>query len=131
MSLETKIPIGKTGSACTTVSETNTAKAVGSGSLDVFATPMMLAVMEQAACTCIADALEEGQTSVGTLAFITHDAASLIGAEISASAKVVGVEGRKVSFILSAHDGSRKVGGGTHDRVVVDAERFMGKLRDA
>ena len=128
MSLESKIAAGKTGTASATVSEANTAKTVGSGSMEVFGTPMMVALMEQAACACLADALEAGQTSVGTLVDIAHTAASPLGAQITATAVVTAVEGRKISFTVSAHDGKGEIGSGTHERFVVEAERFMAKL---
>jgi len=131
MSLESKITLGKAGTARAVVSGANTAKTVGSGSLEVFGTPMMIALMEQAACACLEDALEAGQTSVGTLVSITHNAASPVGAEIVASAIVTAVEGRKVFFDVSACDGKGEIGSGTHERFVVDAERFMGKLLSA
>jgi len=119
--------IGKTASVTTTVTENNTARAARSGSLDVFATPMMIALMEQAACECLANALTEGQTSVGTQANIVHTAASPVGAKITATAAVTGVDGRKIDFDVSASDGAGEIGKGTHSRFIVDAEKFMAK----
>lgn len=127
------IAVGKTATATTTVTEKNTAKAVGSGSLDVFATPMMVALMEQAACQCMADGLTPGQTSVGTQINVAHTAASPCGAVITATAEIVAVEGRKISFTVAAYDstkedGANEIGKGTHERFIIDAERFMSKL---
>jgi predicted thioesterase len=119
---------GKTATVCTVVCEKNTAKAVGSGSLDVFSTPMMIALMEQAACECIAPALEENQTSVGTQINVAHTAASAIGRKISATATIETIDGRKISFRVSAHDGENEIGTGTHTRAIINAERFMEKL---
>ena len=119
---------GKSATVTTTVADRNTAKAVGSGSLDVFATPMMIALMEQAACECIASSLEPGQTSVGTQINVAHTAATPLGATISATAKITSVDGRKISFMVTAHDGVNEIGNGTHERFVIDAERFMNKL---
>jgi len=119
---------GKSATVTTTVADRNTAKAVGSGSLDVFATPMMVALMEQAACECIASSLEPGQTSVGTQINVAHTAATPLGATISATAKITSVDGRKISFMVTAHDGVNEIGNGTHERFVIDAERFMNKL---
>jgi len=124
------LTVGKSGTAAVEVTEKNTAKAVGSGSLDVFATPMMVALMEQAACRCMADSLEETQTSVGTQINVAHVAASPLGANISATATITAVEGRKVSFSVTAHDGVNEIGNGMHDRFIVDAERFMKKLEE-
>ena len=120
--------VGKIGTAKTTVSDKNTAKTVGSGSLNVFSTPMMIALMEEAACDALADSLESGQTSVGTKVNILHLAASTLGKEITASATVDSVDGKKVSFTVQAFDGDTEIGKGTHDRFIVDAEKFMNKL---
>lgn len=118
--------IGTTATVSTTVSEKNTAKTVGSGSLEVFSTPMMVALMEQAACECLK--LEPGQTSVGTQISVEHKVASAIGAEISATATITGAEGRKITFAVSARDTNNEIGEGTHTRFIVDAARFMSKL---
>jgi predicted thioesterase len=120
--------IGKTATAETTVSEKNTAITVGSGSLDVFSTPMMIALMEQAACECIASGLEDGQTSVGTAISVEHTSASPLNAEITATATIESVEKRKVTFTISAKDNFSEIGKGTHTRFIVDSARFMEKL---
>ena len=122
------VAIGKSATATTTITDKNTAKAVGSGNLDVFATPMMIALMEQAACECLADSLEPGQSSVGTQINVTHIAASPLDAKITATATIENVDGRKVSFTVTAHDETNEIGSGTHERFVIDAERFMKKL---
>jgi len=119
---------GKSATVTTTVTDKNTANAVGSGSLDVFATPMMIALMEQAACKCIADSLEPEQSSVGTQINVAHTAASPLGAVVNATAEIVSVDGRKISFTVTAHDGVNEIGNGVHERFVIDAERFMNKL---
>jgi len=120
--------IGKTATVSTVVSEKNTAKTVGSGSLDVFSTPMMVALMEQAACECIANCLEQGQTSVGTQINVAHTAASLLGSEISATATIEYVDGRNISFSVSASDDTNEIGNGKHSRVIINTEQFMSKL---
>jgi len=122
------VSIGKSATATITVTDKNTAKAVGSGNLDVFATPMMIALMEQAACKCLVDSLEPGQSSVGTQINVAHTAASPLEAKITATATVENVDGRKVSFAVTACDGTNEIGSGTHERFVIDAERFMKKL---
>ena len=120
--------MGKSAVVSTAVSEQNTAKTVGSGNLDVFSTPMMIALMEQAACECIAEGLEPGQTSVGTEISVAHTAASPLGAVIMARAIVEEVNGRKIAFKVIAKDEAKEIGVGTHSRVIIDAEKFMGKL---
>ena len=120
-----KIVLGKTASVCTTVTASNTATAVRSGSLDVFATPMMIALMELAACECLADCLDIGQTSVGCSVNIEHCAPSPLGAQITATATIEHIVGRKIEFLVSASDGGKEIGKGRHMRVIVDAQRFM------
>jgi predicted thioesterase len=121
------IYIGKRATVTTSVTGQNTAKAVGSGNLEVFATPMMLALMERASCECLADALDAGQTSVGTSANIEHTAASPLEAEISASATIISIDGRLIEFEVAARDSKGEIGRGTHERVIVDEERFLSK----
>jgi len=120
--------LGKTATVTTTVTDKNTAKAVGSGSLDVFATPMMVALMEQAACECLTDSLEPGQTSVGTQIRVDHTAASPLNAIIKATATITAVDGRKISFYVSANDNGKEIGCGTHERSIINTEKFMTKL---
>lgn len=119
---------GLMGYAETVVSESNTAKAMKSGSLDVFATPSLCALMEEAACACIADCLEDGSSSVGTNLSICHERASAIGRKIKASAKLIKFAGRKLTFEVSAEDIYGPIGWGTHERFIIDVERFMKRL---
>lgn len=123
------LEMGKTATVNTVVSDKNTARAMGSGSLDVFSTPMMIALMEQAACECIATGLEEGQTSVGTQISAEHTEASPLGAKIRAKATIENVDGRKVSFSVTAHCGESQIGKGAHTRVIINTKRFMSKLK--
>jgi predicted thioesterase len=123
------ISVGKTATATASVTVQNTAKAIGSGSLDVFATPMMVALMERAACECLAEALEPGHSSVGTSVDIEHIAASPLGAVITATATVADIDGRKIEFEVAANDSKGEIGHGKHTRVIVNVERFMAKAR--
>jgi len=118
--------LGKNATASTVVDEHNIASAVGSGLLPVFATPSMIALMEQAACKCLT--LADGQTSVGTAISVEHTAASPLGAEITATARIVGVNGRRYEFEVTAHEGDKLIGKGTHSRAAVDEARFMAKF---
>jgi len=122
-----KVTAGKSATVSARVNENNTARAVGSGSLDVFATPMMIALMEKAACEALCGALEIGQTSVGAQISVSHTAASPLGSEISATATITSVNGRKVEFEVNASDEMGEIGNGTHTRVVVDEVKFMAK----
>jgi predicted thioesterase len=90
---------------------------------------MMIALMEQAACECISDCLESGQTSVGMEINAKHTAASPIGAEITATATIDFVFGRKIEFSIIAHEEEREIGTATHTRIIVDSEKFMGMLK--
>lgn len=119
---------GLTGTAETVVRETNTALAMGSGSLHVFATPGMIALMEQAACNAVAACLDEESTSVGTLVNVTHDAATGMGKAVTATATLVEVQGRKLVFEVTAADEDKQIGQGTHERFIVNKEKFMAKL---
>lgn len=119
---------GLTGTAETVVRETNTALAMGSGSLHVFATPGMIALMEQAACNAVAACLDEESTSVGTLVNVTHDAATGMGKAVTATATLVEVQGRKLVFEVTAADEDKQIGKGTHERFIINKEKFMAKL---
>ncbi len=123
-----ELNIGLSAQSEVVVNDNNTALALGSGDLAVFATPAMIALMENAAMKAIAEALPEGSTSVGTEMNATHIKASAMGSTITASAVVTSVEGRKVTFIVGARDGESIIGEGTHTRFVVDRVKFMSKL---
>lgn len=120
---------GLSASSTVSVTNENTAISLGSGDLEVFATPAMVALMENAASKAIAPYLAEGDSSVGTEINVTHIKASAIGAEIVASAVVVEVNGREVTFNVGARDGESLIGEGTHKRFVINAERFISKLK--
>ncbi|MCL2369842.1 MAG: thioesterase family protein [Firmicutes bacterium] len=124
------IQIGKSITVTTKVDKTNTALAVGSGGLEVFGTPMMIALMEKSAYKVLEDSLGVGQTSVGIKLNVEHISASPLGADISAMATITAVDGRKVSFDLTARDNSGMIGKGTHDRFVIDSEKFMNKVKE-
>ena len=110
------------------VVKTNCASAVGSGGLDVFATPSMVALMENAAMNCVAPYLPEDSTTVGAEINTTHIKPSALGATIKAVASLTGIEGRKLMFNVEAYDGEECIGKGTHVRFIVDIERFMSKV---
>ncbi|MFI3289409.1 MAG: thioesterase family protein [Rikenellaceae bacterium] len=119
---------GLSAQSTTTVTEANTAATMGSGDLAVFATPAMIALMENAAMKAVAEALSEGSTTVGTEMNATHIKASGLGAEIVATAVVTEVEGRKITLNVGARDGESLIGEGVHTRFIVDREKFMSKI---
>ena len=119
--------LGRTGRAETTVTPDNTAAAMGSGSLPVFATPAMVALMEEAAVNACRGALDEGETTVGTRMEVSHDAASPLGMAVRAEAALTAVEGGKRALSVRAGEAAGPIGGGVHQRFVVTAERFLAK----
>ena len=119
---------GLSSQSSVTVSAGNTAAAMGSGDLDVFATPAMVALMENAAMKAVADALPEGSTTVGAEMNVTHIKPSGLGAEIVATAVLTGVEGRNLTFNVGARDAEGMIGEGIHIRYAVDRRRFMEKV---
>ena len=122
-----EITVGMKGTVYNTVEREDTAEAVGSGGLLVFATPCMVAMMEGAACEAIAEAIPEGKTTVGTALNIQHTSATPVGLEVRAEAEVTAVEGKKISFRVVAYDEAGEIGNGTHQRFIVDSQRFLDK----
>lgn len=110
------------------VSEDNTALNLGSGDMEVFATPAMIALMENAAMNAVAEHLDAGATTVGTMMKSSHVKASAVGATITAEAELVAVEGRRLCFVVKAWDEKGTIGEGEHERFIVDRERFLSKL---
>lgn len=117
------------GEAMTLVNSAYTAIAARSGSLEVFGTPFMIALMEKATCSACESLLDEVETTVGTAINITHDKASGLGELIKASATLKAVDGRKLTFDVIATDSKEDIiGKGTITRFVVNGERFMSKV---
>ena len=112
-----------------TVTEELTAAVVGSGALPVFGTPFMAAMMENAALTCLQSFLEEGKGSVGTHLDVSHDAPTPVGMRVWADSAVTAVEGRKVSFSITACDERGVIGTATHQRFIVDNETFFSRCQ--
>lgn len=125
-----EIKTGMKGEVSTLVEREDTAAEVGSGSLLVYATPCMVALMEGAACEAIADAMDDGQTTVGTELNIRHLSATPVGLEVRAEAEVIAVEGKVITFQLRAFDEAGEIGSGTHKRVLVNSQKFLDKAYD-
>ncbi len=119
--------IGLTGEARILTDDSNTAEAMGSGSLRVFATPAMIALMEKAATNAIKDVMPSDNTSVGTMLNIRHMAATPVGMEVSAVARLVEIDGRRLVFDIEASDEKGRIGEGRHERFVVNINKFMEK----
>ena len=120
--------IGKKYTSTMIVEEKHLACNVGSGDLPVFATPMMMALMENAAMLCVADELENGSSTVGGQIFSSHLKPTGLGKTVTATAELISAEGRKLKFKVSASDEGGLIGEGEHLRFIIDKEKFMSKV---
>ena len=121
------ITIGLKGRSETVVTEHNTADAVGSGLVPVFATPYMIALMENAASTSLLPYLAADEGTVGTHLDVAHTSATPIGMKVWADAVVTSVDGKKITFEVSAFDEAGEIGRGTHERFIITVRRFLDK----
>ncbi len=122
-------PADLTGEATVEVTADLTARHLGSGTVAVFATPEMVRLMERAAVNALKPYLAPGQQSVGTMVNVRHLAATPVGATVTARARLVAVEGRRLTFAVTAHDGTDLIGEGTHERALIDLARFEAKVK--
>ena len=122
-----EIIVGMKGTAENHCEREDTALEVGSGSLLVYATPCMAALMEAAACAAVEEALGENETTVGIELNLKHTAATPVGLEVRAEAEVTAVEGKIFSFQITAYDEAGKIGEATHKRALVNSQRFLEK----
>ena len=120
---------GLNGVSSLQVEAHHTAKVMGSGDMEVFATPAMVALMENAAMRAVASELPEGSSTVGASIEVSHIRPTALGDEVTATAELIETEGRKLTFRVEASDRAGVIGNGTHIRYVVDRERFLAKLR--
>ena len=120
---------GIKGSGTVTVTDTLTARAMGSGELDVFATPAMVALIEQTAWRSVAPALEPGQGTVGTRLDIEHTAATPVGMAVRCETELAEIDRRRLVFHVRVSDEAGPIGHGIHERFIVDNERFLQKAR--
>jgi len=123
-----KLQIGLVGTASALVVEQRLAPAVGSGSAPVFASPMLIALMEAAAVDCIDAQLPNGHQSLGVHLDVTHASPTPVGFTVTATATLKSIDGRKLTFEVSASDGIDQIGSGSHTRIVVDTARFLARL---
>jgi predicted thioesterase len=122
------LTIGMRGEATTTVVHENTAAAVGAGGVEVFGTPMMIALIENAAWRAVADELAEGQVTVGTHVNVSHLAATPLGQKVRATAELTEIDRRRLVFRVEAYDERQKIGEGQHERFIVDLQSFLSKV---
>ncbi len=119
-----RVTPGLTGTAEIVVGPEHTAPFIGSGRIAVLATPVMINVIEAAALAAIEHLLPAGHQSLGIKLDVSHTAATPVGLRVTATAEVLQVEGRTVTFRVAAHDEIEPIGGGTHQRVIVSVARF-------
>lgn len=118
---------GITGRQEIIADESNSAKAMGSGTLDVFATPAMAALMEKTAWMSVADVLEEGCGTVGTSLELSHSAPTPLGMKVTCESELTAIDGRKLTFHVKAYDETGAIGEGTHRRFIIQNEKFQKK----
>ena len=122
-----EINIGMKGQVSSFVEREDTAAEVGSGSLLVYATPCMVALMEGAACEAISSVLPDDKTSVGTGLDVSHLSATPVGMDVRAEAEVTSVDGSMITFHVCAYDEAGKIGEGTHKRAIISTQKFLDK----
>ena len=120
---------GIRGEQSVAVTSENTAKTMGSGTLDVFATPALVALAEKTCWMSVAAALDEGCGTVGTRLDVSHDAATPVGMQVWAEAEVTAVDGRKLTFAVTAYDEAGPIGKGTHERFIIQNDKFLAKAQ--
>jgi predicted thioesterase len=130
MSAGTELKVGLKGATEIVVGTRDTAPHVGSGKIKVLATPVMVNLMEAAALNAVEGLLPEGHQTVGTRLDISHIAATPVGMQVTAHAELVKVDGRRLTFRVSAEDEKETIGEGVHERIVVNVERFDRRTRD-
>lgn len=123
------IETGIRGERSVDVTPANTARALGSGTLDVFATPAMIALIEATASGSVAPYLEEGSSTVGTHLDIAHSAATPVGMRVTCETELVEVDRRRLVFKAVVRDACGEIGSGTHERFVVDDAKFVSKAQ--
>ena len=123
----TEIKTGISNTVEEKVTAANTAAAMGSGSLPVYATPAMTCLMEKAATEAVEALVPEGWTTVGISLHVAHTAATPVGLIVRAEAEVTAVEGRKIIFTVRAYDDQGEIGVGSHERFAVAKEKFLAK----
>ncbi|MCD8015444.1 MAG: thioesterase family protein [Lachnospiraceae bacterium] len=121
------LTIGIKGRQSVVTTEENSAKTLGSGTLEVFATPAMVALMELTAQTSVAPYLDDGDGTVGIKVDITHDAPTPLGMTVSCESELIEVDGRRLVFSVVAYDEKGRIGGGCHERFIINNEKFQAK----
>ncbi len=124
------LEIGIKGKETVMVGEENSAKTMGSGTLDVFATPAMIALMEKTAWKSVEAELEEGSGTVGIRLDVSHDAPTPFGMKVTCESELIAIDGRKLTFQLRVYDEKSEVGKGIHERFIIYNEKFQSKANE-
>ena len=124
------LKVGITGEAQDQVTGKNTASSMGSGGIDVYATPAMIALMEKAAAITVQPYLPEGSSTVGTMVNIKHIAATPVGMNITAKAELIEVNEKRLIFKIEAYDDKEKIGEGTHERYIIAIDKFIARVNN-
>jgi Predicted thioesterase len=122
------LTVGAVGEAAVTVTAENTAERFGNKGAAVFATPLLVGLMEQASIKAIKPYLAAGQGSVGTRVEISHLAATPVGMTVRATAELTEIAGKKLTFAVTAYDDREKVGEGRHERYIIDTAKFLDRV---
>lgn len=126
--MDVKLDIGSKYIIERVVTEKDTAAALGSGGVEVFSTPMMIALMEKTCRKAVQDKLPEGYSTVGILVNISHIGATKVGQRVWAEVELVEQDRKKLTFKVAAYDNDKKIGEGTHERFIINVEKFTNKL---
>lgn len=126
--MDFKLKTGMTAQVEKVAEESDTAVRFGSGGVKVFATPMMVALMENAALSTVDPYLGEGFATVGVSLNVKHMAATPVGMKVNAKAELVNIEGRKLTFKVEAFDEREKIGEGTHERYIIELSKFLERV---
>jgi predicted thioesterase len=128
--MDLNLTIGMKAAKAEKVTNDNTAMKYGSGGIEVYATPAMIGLMEGACLMAVDPFLPEGMATVGIDLSIKHLAATPIGMTVRAEAELTGIEGKKLVFKVQAFDDKELIGTGTHDRFIIDLNKFLQKVED-
>lgn len=126
--MEFNLKVGLAAEVKEMVTPDNTAKKYGSGSIDVYATPAMIGLLENASLSAVDPLLPAGFSTVGISLNVKHMAATPIGMEVTAKAELIKVDGKKLTFKVEAFDGKDKIGEGEHERFIVELSKFMSRV---
>ncbi|WP_312200643.1 thioesterase family protein [Anaerospora hongkongensis] len=128
--MDFNLQIGMTAEKSEKVTENNTALKYGSGGVAVYATPAMIGIMEGTCLAAVDPFLPEGMSTVGIHLDVKHTAATPVGMSVRATAKLIEISGKRLTFTVEAYDNKEKIGEGTHQRYIIDLAKFLQKAQE-